>query len=1182
MLILSQIPNYKNQEGAWKVGTSVKQTVRYDSLKEFYTKYPIESVPDKYAGMSLAPYRCFGAPDLIKMQEAADTALGAGKNIRWDVTGEQDKTYRLYKDEKLVWQCHLNRFEKPRRLDLNIATYGSMILDFDEYGETETTLRSRIDLAIASTGWAAVVQSSFNHGVYKEGRGVKQAFHVFLELDRVVKKDEWLALFASVEDAFAQHGAVVDGVTTDFSRLYFGVCKNTTNGASGWAWDYVHGGLVETDPLIMAGSALVSNREYKKKETAKYTAAKNGIVMEEGVNSLAKIKWSAFDTEMVFDALGITYGDIKPTRAGSEHEWTFRFHCTESHGGADDAVCAFTPGGVPMIYCAHNSCVVGKGEGSTKRFFARHWASLPAEVVDEEVAVLKRKVKTKPKATPVKSSGSDNDVVISDGVIFEGELDLGQAKYTDILDVFHLSQKSILVTAPTGAGKSTANLAYGVECVSKGKHVLYVCSTKAEMGQFKESMEKKASAEMNSVTFYHSAEHTKIPEDTMMIVTHHHYLIRAGIMDVYYPVVDWAVDAVVIIDEVDALMSQMAKTMPISARTTKFKDGYTHYQSTCPSRTARRYQCDDCTACSRMPMVAFAQRIWNIELPKYPVSDYEMGNPVACYPTQYQGFSNIIGARNVFESKTHELKLSTLGRPDTHVATHVLDPMAKVTHLSAMGWINTIIAESNDPTLVQTNEDLAHTFQEAFAKYKAEYTPGGGEDEATRAKNAVSYANSQINKMQRADKLQHYPMHACGTKELHWIDTFVLKLVISRAEQVRYTTGTMSERKRRVLDGIHGKEDDVVYIDIKNTSYVPIDHLTLVLVEDTLTNKETAEMFASRKVMPTLSSHGMKIEKSLVITPTIAANKALGAHMPGAALYDHEVQRACVGESYHGAKWDVMGAPSRSPVTRGMDLGDFSSCTIDSSVYKPMYSYDFSEAFDLESVQQEERNSFISQGAGRILRRAMHPIDGVWTQIPDSDIPWGHQRCVLIHGVEDMVAAQQRLVGAWKNLVANPINVIVVDAKRNLEDVDNIDRVVHVMDQFWNHIAVPEGRVFEIAQKYYEVPYARACRMSPKFANFVSAEDHERIYQEMKSIEKFKEHVEKFANLNSRDKQKSISWHKLSPRLTTRVRTLYERWFGGEEGAGHLLEDCPAPTTGAGHLLEDCPAPTTGAGGGLE
>ena len=357
MLILSQIPNYKNQEGAWKVGTSVKQTVRYDSLKEFYTKYPIESVPDKYAGMSLAPYRCFGKPDLIKMQEAADTALGAGKNIRWDVTGERDKAYRLYKDEKLVWQCHLNRFEKPRRLDLNIATYGSMILDFDEYGETETTLRSRIDLAIASTGWAAVVQSSFNHGVYKEGRGVKQAFHVFLELDTVIKKVDWLALFASVEAEFAKHGARVDGVTSDYSRLYFGVCKNTANDAEHWVWDYVEGGLVVTAPLIAEGVAVVANKEFKAKERRKFLAEKNGLALGEE-NPLSKIKWGAFDAESVFDHLGIECGETKIAGAGAGHEWTFRFVCTESHAGADDAVCCFTPGQVPMVYCAHDTCAV--------------------------------------------------------------------------------------------------------------------------------------------------------------------------------------------------------------------------------------------------------------------------------------------------------------------------------------------------------------------------------------------------------------------------------------------------------------------------------------------------------------------------------------------------------------------------------------------------------------------------------------------------------------------------------------------------------------------------------------------------------------------------------------------------------------------------------------------------------
>lgn len=1122
MLFFSRIASYQIKETSeWKVGNSIKDTVSYQDLKEFHQKYPIERVSHKHGGLALAPYRCNDAADLAAVKKMLDEKKPAGVTL--ECKGDKDKTWLLMKGTEIKWRCDLNRFDKARRVDTNVSKYGSVILDFDEY-DPATSLLDRINAALSALGWAAVIQSSYSHGTYREGRGNKQGYHVFLQLDKEVKKTDWLGLFASIEAEFAKHGAVVDGTTTDYSRLYFGVCQNS-NDDSHWMWEYREGTVIDTAPLIAAGASVVRVREHKETVRKEVLAKANGIVLAEDENPLSKITWDDFDAELLFDHLGIKYGTVKNAPVGSGHDYTMRYHCTEDHGGADDAVCSFSPGKPPMIYCSHFSCPIGKGDGSTKRFFKKHWDKLPASMIIDGVYTFKRK----PRPVIVEIKTQENEVELP------AEPELGQAKHVDILAHYRSSVRAIAVVAPTGSGKTTANAAYSLECMLKGDKVLYVCSTKAEMEQFKQTINNTAPEAIKNRVHYHQADDMDIPSTSLMIVTHHHFLMRAGMMNGHYPVVDWAEKAVVIVDETDALMMQMAKAIPVTTRVTKSHNGEIRYVGNCPSASSNRYRCEDCQLCEKIPMKSFHGKIWTTEIPMYPMDDYTFNTPIKCDPTATGLFSDTTDPRLMSKGKMHKLRVSKINKPQRFQPTTVMDNDNIPKYTQASEWLATVIAESEEPTLVSTNEDLRDIFRQAYSKFYMEHTPDPESND--QEKDARAYANKQMNIAMKGDKLRSYPIHTCGVQEMHYLDTFVFKKVINGAKCVRYSTGTLSDRKKKVLNKIHGAGNEPSYISVENTTFVPIKKLSVLLVENTLTHSDIKKIYQARENSADMYD-GVKIGKNLIILPTIGACDGLGTIMKDAAVYKHSEARASVFEPYQGGIWETLITYGRSPLGRGMNLGDYSSVMIDSSIFKPMYSYDFHSAANLLDVQEEERISFEMQNSGRILRMPMHVINGKWETVDAERVPWANDRVIIIHGVENFRKSKEMMLAAWQSLVETEIQFIEIDEMHNLAESDDRERVLHCLQLHWNHLPIC-AKPFIIPEDFFKVEYSRACRKHRNYDKLVTKVQHDEVRKRLDDMEWYRDVTSKSYN-SVREFKRQIHLDRKAPTLSQKILELLE------------------------------------------
>lgn len=522
-------------------------------------------------------------------------------------------------------------------------------------------------------------------------------------------------------------------------------------------------------------------------------------------------------------------------------------------------------------------------------------------------------------------------------------------EFKDIYDAFRESSRIKLIQAPTGAGKTYNSVTYFLEKLQAEQFVIYITSNKTSMVEFVEQIETRTGMKLSDLYIQELKRGYKVddqedePENeledgsnrikksTLGIITHHTYISRKGLSNLYYGLMSIIEkhEACVILDEVDSYIQSQTYILDIKARYQRIKHkGMEHatYQ--------RRAKCSGSKnkpACKNCYIKCLAE-----------------------YDCNTEGIPEL---KNRYRVKENDFKDIPLDLPVLKTTNSVYLPERGLT-ISQLEQHNNYLDSKDYDYILQEEENF--NFKNTISDLiNSAYNPVIYEYSATL--DGIQLNQEQILEMEETQRYKiKYPYAPCQVQYLSLKDKSCINFLYSCCSEIILLTATISQSDREFLQECFN--NDVQEIIIKSSTQ-KIDDLLVIGYENYIRYIDSN----TREVnIEGLQNYG----KVLIFEPTKGEAQNLFKAFPDkypVAIYD--VHDLLVKEKF-SEKWQFLISHSRGNIGRAINLPEFYTCFVNTVIYKPSNAYDLKN-FTLQEIlerQEDDRKTTTVQNAGRILR----------------------------------------------------------------------------------------------------------------------------------------------------------------------------------------------------------------------
>lgn len=609
------------------------------------------------------------------------------------------------------------------------------------------------------------------------------------------------------------------------------------------------------------------------------------------------------------------------TETEEKNYWKLQGHCPyeDQHDGNrhTDFDIFFNQKGIPNSHCFHANC--SESISQLNRDLHATWYQA-ARKAQQKIELAKIKVQ---ELTEV------------------NEL----AEIDTIAKALTSKQKHIAINAATGSGKTYTSADYFLSCLKHSQPVCFVSGNRIDQEQFIELLEEKSNLTTDDLytqvlrggeNFSEETDkdgHIKISESTLAVVTHHTYLQRKGMSDLFYSFLKWIEEKkpIIIVDEGDAFCEKITQTITVGARYVRrqpkgSKQAVYIKQEICPAFN-KSGGCHNCWY--------FNQH----HSQSYEVSDYHVP-----YIKTEQRMT-----QSERDAKTHSFDLPIV-TAEQEVQLGNLFMKQVQQHKRLLGnksfRFNLKEEEVFDEKLAFRDMIDSAFFPTIYKEYptiKGEYIDPRDITEEVRAK-------------------VKFPYHTCDVPHLSLKDLSPMEWIRRHAKKSIWLSATFSPTNIHFLkEGLQDLAE--VQIEVSNQK---IDELLVVGFQGKITYVKTIK--GKKNVFfQDYSTYG----QSLVFEPRLVQSRDLYKKCPsdyGAACYFED--SAKVNEKFRGGNWEVLITHSRGPLGRAINLPNYFTVFISANIYKPAMAYDLTTYTrdELTERKEQDRQAFILQNAGRILR----------------------------------------------------------------------------------------------------------------------------------------------------------------------------------------------------------------------
>lgn len=707
----------------------------------------------------------------------------------------------------------------------------------------------------------------------------------------------------------------------------------------------------------------VEEKREQRKNQLKNRNIMTGGNLNPAKNILGQIAWDQFN---LGDFIAMAGLDLKEVGNGK-----YQGMCPLDHNSPHndtEMVIMENAGEMPSVHCSHGCRYHGKG--ATKNLFNDYSNDIPSDwiIVNPEIII-----------SDIPSIPLTNDDVNDDDKILESI----REEIGEIEDSFKYDNKATLILAIPGAGKSIT-IANKVSN-NLDTYNIILCTGLNEMHQMRETLISKGVPE-HLIHNLHS-DNRDIIDTATIIISHYTYTKRKGNSDELYPLTKWIEDKeyTVYADEIDAYIDDAFTQIDLSKRYL-YNSSTKGYRATsvCPSKSSNYYRCDDCRLeCRTWQKIKYGNPIFDFAT---VADNHEFANPSRVNLNTLTSVNSVKETITVKTTAVHNLEYDYL----EYNAGSLDNPIAPIDHHR---YIDDIISTSLYAFKTRTNYDMKRDNEDLYNELCNEY----------RSKNKQFSESSMLEWVRKEmNKNVKFPYHPCGTETLCFLDTKGFKKIVNNAKKVYMLTGTISPYQKKTLLALN--PDMVVHkVEPKNgVKFKPMEKCLVITCTDQFKiaslNDKHKHYITIGSDVPVKYDNGIKINKQLLITETkseITALTQINEASKFFRIYDADSKGwTLISEGMFGEDPDTMAVHKRSSITRGINLGQYSTVYYDYQASKSMNAYDFGQVANLEECRRIEHTQRAIQSVGRIFRKPK--INGTLS----DEAPY---KVVVIHGTTESV-----------------------------------------------------------------------------------------------------------------------------------------------------------------------------------
>lgn len=953
-----------------------------------------------------------------------------------------------------------------------------------------------------------VTESDVFTGETKETKTIKALkhnFRVFIELDRPIEPDTWKLVYNKfIDDLEANIGfRLYDRSADNISRHQMApiqvegrkkcIIASNTNGLP-----------LRTEIYNQeAIRTLQFNQEQTLLRQTKHLVigGEGGGSIDKNRNILGQLLWDKVDMEMLCDNIGL--------RSVHNSNGKITMYCHYDHKTNNDHSLCITHNlnAPPSVHCAAQGCNFN-GKGATTAFFNEFATYIPTEWIRKYAS---------PKIPILMDFPKEE--ILSEEII---------NKIGNVSEIFDNKARSIAGVAKTGSGKSHNIARYAVQEAKLNKKVVIFCSTKAEIRQMFKHI-KSISGDLSVVELHMDADSSARGD---IIITHYHYLLRKGHTFDLYDIVKYCEEEspVIIYDEIDSYFDIAFTQLYISNRYSETDNKY-FLNNTCPSRRTHKFACATCKLCTN-PW--FLDKMGTYQFSWQSGVDHHMwGHPSRKDISFIPSLNNIIEEKVLHSSTVQEMTFKKLGQK---TITSWEDNEIVITN--NQHYIDDIINSSLYVYKITTGNDRRDSIIKKYNELSASYDRNNVKDIGTDGYDArkSSYINMTLN----ADKSM-YPYHSCGVDILSYLDSKGMKKIVTSAQKNIFLTATLSDNHFKALKDL---TLDVVKYEVVGKGWQPVNNLLIMTISTPIDLVEHAPEIIKTADAVVTTTNGIEHQLTLAMT---AESKNLETIRKNADRYKMAIYNsnmASVDTNINKYEWNVLATYKRSPIGRGINLGNYSTIWVDYSCAKSMHCYDYTMVQDLHHARMLEHDTGLSQQVGRIMRKAM---DSTSTKFVDEG-----NKVMIIHNTILQTSSGDKSLVDYKMVIADRLSnnyasmckekVFVKDISRYYDEADATRIACKIQEHF-----IRTGEVIDVEpnvpSECFSLTYSKS---SLNIKRLYTEEEFNEIKLNVRYLEKLEFYIKEYSSLSKGLRRRQCYWVRLKNQIPTKLIQQYTDFFEGE------------------------------------
>lgn len=587
---------------------------------------------------------------------------------------------------------------------------------------------------------------------------------------------------------------------------------------------------------------------------------------------------------------------------------------------------------------------------------------------------------------------------------------------------------------------------------------------------------------------------------------------------------------IIIYDEIDSYFDIAFKQLYISNRYSETQGKY-YLNSTCPSRRSHKFSCATCKLCTNPWFTeTLGTYAWSW---KSATDDHMWMHPSRKDISFIPSLNNVTHEKILHSSAIQEMTFKRLAQKTE--TNDVFDNEVVITN--NQHYIDDIVNSSLYVYKIQTGKDKRDMIINQYNELSSKYDRNNSKDADKKDYDAKksSYINIELNK----DK-SLYPYHSCGVDILSYLDSKGMQKIVKAAKKNIFLTATLSDNHFNALKDL---TSDVVRYEVVGTGWTPVKNLLIMTVSSQIDLVEHAEQITKTADSIVTKTDGIEYQLTLAMTSESKNLDSIRKNSDRYKMAIYNANMASVDTNINKYAWNVLATYKRSPIGRGINMGNYSTIWVDYSCAKSMHCYDYTTVQDLHYARMLEHDNGLSQQVGRIMRKAM---DNTSTKFIDET-----NKVMIIHNTILQVPGEKSLVD-YKEVISKRLslnysemckeNVFVKDITRYYDEADAV-RIASIIQEHF----IKTGEVIDVEpnvpSECFKTPYSKA---GINIKRLYTEEEFNEIKQNVKFIEKLEFFIKEYSTLSKVLRRRSANWVRIKDTIPKKLMQQYMDFFEGE------------------------------------